>query len=96
MNGLSKPPPSTVGVGSVLVGLVLVSAVVSNGTTNLMALSQCTGSRGGGVVTCDIIHWGVIGTGPPLGPPLNTNNPSGGLSFIFFLCASKSSQKDLP
>ena len=96
VNGLSEPPPPIVVVGPIPVGLALLSPAISNGTTRVMVLSRCIGSRGGGVVTHDIVGCVIIGIGPPSEPPLNTNNPLICFSLIRFICALKSFRKDLP
>ena len=96
VNGLTESPPLTVAIGTVPPSLALLSATISNGTTGVTVLSQCTHSGGGGARTYNIIGSVIVSVGSPSESAFHTNNPSRCLSLIRCICASKYSWKDLP
>ena len=64
MNGRPESPPPTIVTGTVMAGLALLSAAVSNGTTGVTVLSQYIGSSGGGAQTRDIAGSVRVTVGP--------------------------------
>ena len=59
VKGVAKSPSPTVFIGPIPVGLALLSVAVSNGTIGVIVLSSCIDSRGGGVVTRDIVGYEI-------------------------------------
>ena len=90
VKGRPESPPPTVVVGTVMAGLALFSAAVSNGTARVTVLSRYIGSSGGGAWTRDITGSVRVIVGPIGMDSVPSGIFASCIALICHICASKS------